>query len=38
MDAGNRRAADESLANRRFQERDPSKLNELTSNSFDLVV
>lgn len=38
VEAGNRRAADEGLANLRFQEGDASQLDELDDDAFDLVV
>src|SRR6266436_4452442 len=38
VDAGNRRAQEEGLANCRFQEGDASDLSELADDSFDLVV
>jgi SAM-dependent methyltransferase len=38
VDAGNRRAKEEGLANLRFQEGDASDLADLEDNSFDLVV
>src|SRR5258706_6966523 len=38
VEAGNRRAKEEGLANLTFQEGDASDLNELNDDSFDLVV
>src|SRR5256714_4263281 len=38
VDAGNRRAQEEGLANCRFQEGDATDLRELADHSFDLVV
>ncbi|HKA17611.1 MAG TPA: class I SAM-dependent methyltransferase [Blastocatellia bacterium] len=38
VDAGNRRAAEEGLANCKFQEGDASNLHDLADQSFDLVV
>ena len=38
VDAGNRRAQEEGLANCRFQEGDAANLNELADRSFDLLV
>src|SRR5713226_3386355 len=38
VEAGNKRAKEAGLANRKFQEGDASNLHELKDNSFDLVV